>query len=66
MYSDWKKVSHMSAAELRELQNKKIRWFFSHKLPYAPFYRAHFEKHGLKFSDIRTIEDLRKIPLISF
>ncbi len=65
MYEQWTRVAHLTRDEQRELQNKRVRWFFQHKLPYSPFYRAWFEKHGLKFSDIQTVDDLEKIPLTS-
>lgn len=65
MYTSWSTVSHLSREEQREMQNKKLRWFFRHKLPYSPYYREQFEKLGLKFSDIQTTDDLEKIPLIS-
>lgn len=65
MYDPWKKVSHLTRDAQREFQNKKMRWFFRHKLPYSPYYRQHFEKHGLKWSDFETTDDLQKLPLIS-
>lgn len=65
MYNSWPKVSHLSREEQRELQNKKVRWFFRHKLPYSPYYRELFQKHGLKWSDFKTTDDLQKIPLTS-
>lgn len=65
MYLPWNKVSHFSRPQLQELQNDKVRWFFRHRLPFSPFYRQHFERHGLKFSDIKTTDDLQKIPLTS-
>lgn len=65
MYDSWQKVSHLSRDEQRELQNKKVRWFFQHKLPYSPFYREFFKTHGLKWSDFKTTDDLQKLPLIS-
>lgn len=65
MYDSWQKVSHLSRDEQRELQNKKLRWFFQHKLPYSPYYREHLKKHGLKWSDFKTTDDLQKLPLIS-
>ena len=55
----------MSAGELREMQNQKLRWFFRHKLPYSPYFRAMFEKNKLRWSDFKTTDDLRKLPLIS-
>lgn len=65
MYDSWPHVSHLSREEQRELQNKKVRWFFRHKLPYSPYYREFFKKHGLKFGDIRTTDDLQKLPFTS-
>lgn len=65
MHTSWSTVSHLSSEEIRELQNKKVRWFFQHKLPYSPYYREQFAKLGMKFSDINTTDDLQKIPLIS-
>jgi len=65
MFTSWKKLSTMPADELRALQDKKVAWFFSHKLPYSPFYRDLFQKEGIKFEDIKTTKDLHRIPIIS-
>ncbi len=65
MYTPWKQLSAMSREEIRDLQNKKLRAFIRHQLPYSPYYRELFEKHGLHWSDINTVDDLEKIPLSS-
>ncbi len=65
MYTDWKKLVAMSREEQQQLQNKKLRWFFRHKLPYSPYYRDFFEKNKLHWSDFKTTDDLEKLPLIS-
>lgn len=65
MYQPWNKVSHLSASELRELQNRKLRWFFSHKLPYSPYFRQKFSDLKLDFNSFKTVDDLQRIPLIS-
>lgn len=65
MYHDWKTVSHLTRDEQRELQNKKVRWFVKHKLPYSPYYRELFKKLDLSWSDIKDTDDLQKLPLIS-
>lgn len=62
---DWHKLSHLPEAELRELQNRKLRRFVRHELPFSPFYRELFQKNNLKFSDFRTTDDLQRIPLVS-
>ncbi len=55
----------MSRAAQREMQNKKLRWFFQHKLPYSPFFRRRLEELKLSWSDFQTTDDLQKLPLIS-
>src|SRR6266850_114451 len=65
MYLDWQRVSHASRDEQRELQNKKVRWFFRHKLPYSPYYRSLLESKRLKWDDFETTDDLQKLPLTS-
>lgn len=65
MYDAWQKVSHLSREQQRELQDKKMRWFFRHKLPYSPFFRQRLEEQKLSWSDFKTTDDLQKLPLIS-
>jgi phenylacetate-coenzyme A ligase PaaK-like adenylate-forming protein len=65
MYTSWTTVSHLDREAQRQLQNKKLRWFFRHKLPYSPYYRELFKKHNLKFSDFKTTDDLVKLPFTS-
>lgn len=65
MYLDWQRVSHMTRQEQQSLQNKKVKWFFRHKLAYSPYYRTLLEKLNLSWSDFQTTDDLQKLPLIS-
>lgn len=65
MYTPWSQLVKMSRDELRELQNRKLRWFFRHKLPYSPYYRGVMEKLKLSWSDFKTTDDLQKLPFIS-
>lgn len=65
MYTPWSSLSQLSSDEQRELQNKKLRWFFRHKLPYSPYYRAFFDRHKLHWSDFQTTDDLVKLPFSS-
>lgn len=62
---NWKAVSHLSIKEIKRFQDKKIRAFVKYQLPYHPFYRDLFKKNNLKFSDIKTTDDLVKIPFTS-
>ena len=62
---DWLTLSHLARTEIEALQNRAIKKFFHHELPYSPFFRELFEKHKLKFTDINNLEDLQKIPFTS-
>lgn len=62
---EWSKISHLPAEEIKERQNKVLENFMQHELPYSPFYRKLFEDHGIKFSDIKTTDDLQKVPFSS-
>lgn len=65
MYYPWQQVSHLSRGQQQELQNKKLRWFFRHKLVYSPFFRKRLDELKLSWSDFTTTDDLQKLPLIS-
>ncbi|MEK7570174.1 MAG: AMP-binding protein [Patescibacteria group bacterium] len=62
---DWSTVSHLTREEIASLQNRQLKHFFAHELPYSPYFRGLFAKHNLKFSDIQTVDDLQKLPFSS-
>ncbi len=62
---DWHQLSHLSREEIKNLQNKKLRFLIKHQIPYHPFYREMFKKNNLSFSDFKTTEDLVKLPFTS-
>lgn len=52
--------------ELRRLQDKKLRDFIIRQLyPFSPYYRRLFDRNKIKPDDIRTVEDLKRIPFTS-
>lgn len=50
--------------KLRMIQNKKLKRLVSHAYHHVPFYRNLFQKINLRPGDIRTVDDLYKIPII--
>ena len=48
--------------ELAELQLRGLRWTVNHVLQGSPFYRKKFKDAGVQPDDIRTLEDLQKLP----
>lgn len=61
----WKELSQLPYDEIKELQNKKLKLFVKHELPFSPFYRELFKKHNISFDEIQTTDDLQKIPFTS-
>ncbi len=52
--------------ELKQLQNKKLHSFITeHLYPFSPYYRKLFYENKINPADIRTAEDLRRIPFTS-
>ncbi|MFM1652583.1 phenylacetate--CoA ligase family protein [Brevibacillus sp. B_LB10_24] len=61
--TDW---DRLSAEEIRELQNRKLRDFVRDQLyPHSPYYREMFDRLGLAPDDIQSTDDLVKIPFTS-
>lgn len=61
----WSKFQFSSKSIQKNIQNKKIKFFFGHILPYSPFYRKFFTINKISFDDIHTSEDIAKIPFSS-
>jgi phenylacetate-coenzyme A ligase PaaK-like adenylate-forming protein len=44
------------------MQNKKLADFIKHQIPFHKFYRDLFKKKKIKFDEIKTTDDLQKLP----
>ena len=62
---NWETLSRLPRRKIENIQNKKLRFFIKHLLPFHPFLRDHLKKHAIQSSDIQNTADLQKIPLIS-
>ena len=59
----WKKLSFLPQNEVRDLQNRKLRYFISRQIyPFSAYYRSLFDKHKINHRYIKTIDDLRIVP----
>ena len=56
---------HMKKADLVDHQNKCLRRVVRHAYDSVPFYRRKYDEVGVKPEDIKTVEDLSKLPIIS-
>ncbi len=57
-----KKCECMPRHELREVQGERLRDAVRRAYENVPFYRKKFDKHGVKPSDIRSLDDIDKLP----
>jgi phenylacetate-CoA ligase len=53
----------LSRDELEALQNRKLRALIRHAYENVPYYHSLFSSVGLSPEDIRTVEDLERIPI---
>jgi phenylacetate-CoA ligase len=58
-------VEGMSRKALRELQNERLRWQVRRCLAKSEFYREKFKKAGVKVSQVRTVDDLVRVPMVT-
>ena len=62
----WKRIAHLDRHGQRRLQEKKLRRFVRYQLyPFSPHYRRVFDEAGIDPRSIRTLDDLRRVPLSS-
>ena len=54
-----------SADQLQEYQNEKLRALIKHAYMNVPYYRELFDERKLKPEDIKTTDDLLKLPMLT-
>ncbi len=58
----WQKEEVMPQSELERLQLRRLRWTVRHAYENVPFYRRMLKKAGVHPDDIKSREDLAKLP----
>ncbi len=54
-----------SGKKLREFQLEGLKWTVAHAYKGSSYYRAGFDKAGVKPRDIKTLDDIQKLPFVS-
>jgi phenylacetate-CoA ligase len=54
-----------SMEEVRAYQTERLQTFIAHAVATVPFYRDRFEAAGLEPAEVRSIEDLRALPILT-
>ena len=63
MFTPHPEIQYASAAEIKTFQEERLREAISYAAAKSPFYKEMFAKTGIAPESIRTIEDLRRLPL---
>lgn len=63
-YEQLKRSQWLRPDQIREIQELKLREIIHQAYYHVGYYRDIFDRLGLRPADIRTIEDLRKLPLL--
>ncbi len=59
---EWSTIQYLKPEKIKRLQDKLLGNYIKTQIPYHPFYSSLFKKNRISFSDIRTIDDLKKLP----
>lgn len=59
------KVESAPREALERLQGKRLRGLIQRSWEHVPFYRERWERHGIRPEEIRGMEDLKRLPVIS-
>ena len=57
-----RKLECMSRDEMRALQSEKLKKIVAHAYNNSPFYKKRFDEHGVHPDDIKSIDDIVKLP----
>jgi phenylacetate-coenzyme A ligase PaaK-like adenylate-forming protein len=63
-YEQLKRTQWLKPEQIREIQERKLRELIHHAYYHVGYYREIFDQLGLTPADIRTIDDLHKLPLL--
>lgn len=62
LLEDRRPADSLSRTEVEALQLERLRWTLGHAYANVPLYRARFDSAGVRPDDIRTLEDVRRLP----
>jgi phenylacetate-CoA ligase len=64
-YDSLRRTQWLAPAQVRELQDEKLRRLVRHAYRNVPYYRARMQERRLVPQDIRGVADLHKLPMLT-
>lgn len=65
LYLSLNRSMFLPREKLVELQGNRLRQLIEHACKHVPYYRELFRREGLEAEDIKSVEDLRRIPVLT-
>lgn len=62
---EFERMQWCSLDELKEYQNERIRILIKHCYENVPYYRKLMDERKLKHTDVRSVDDLHKLPILT-
>ncbi len=64
-YAELEKSQYLSSEEIRGIQLTRLKALLNHAYDNVPYYRRRFKEAGLKPEDLRTADDLARLPILT-
>lgn len=65
VYEEFQKNQSLSLAEMENYQASRLRKLVHHAYETVPFYNKRFKFHGIRPQDIESVEDIKKLPILT-
>lgn len=59
------KRNSMDTSELKQIQLAKLKKLVDHCYKNVPYYTKRFDEHNIKPTDIKSLEDFKKVPILT-
>ena len=65
IFSELESTQYFDESKIRDWQNEKLNLLVHHAYENVPYYNRIFKKFGISPNDIRYVEDLRRLPILT-
>ncbi|WP_207263027.1 phenylacetate--CoA ligase [Desulfovibrio sp. Huiquan2017] len=62
---DHRFIPHLTEEEIADIQLKGLKWTLGHVYANSPFYHARLKEKGVEPGDVKSLDDLRRLPFTS-
>lgn len=64
-FNELQQTQWFSSEQIVQYQTKRLLALVAHAYNTVPFYRMHYDKHGVRPEDIKDLKDISRLPLIT-